>query len=50
MAKMALKNAINNPDDALEYLLKLQNDGTYDSILSNLAGKVELFEIYFEKV
>jgi hypothetical protein len=38
MAKMALKATINNQNDALDYLLKLQNDGTYNTILNSLAN------------
>jgi hypothetical protein len=38
MAKMALKTTFNNQNEALDYLLKLQSDGTYDSILNNMSN------------
>jgi UBA/TS-N domain len=38
MAKMALKTTINNQNAALDYLLKLQSDGTYATILNSLTN------------
>lgn len=39
---MALRTVANNMDDAIEMLLKYQNDGTYTETLQNIADAVSL--------
>lgn len=49
MAKAALEKFMNNQNEAVQYLLKLQQDGAYESMLGSLMDSMwfSMYNIQF---